>query len=93
MSDRPPPPPPSKLPPDPPKSRGLGWFFAISGGILLVLTLGCVLAVSEGNPFSEMGAMAIACGSPTLILGAVFFWVGTRRLKQTSEQPRTPPTG
>ncbi|HYD08343.1 MAG TPA: hypothetical protein VEC60_21605 [Reyranella sp.] len=82
MSDQPPP-PPSRLPPDPPKSRGLGWFFAISGGILLVLTLGCVLAVTEGDLFSEMGGLAIACGSPTLILGAVFFWVGTRRLKQT----------
>lgn len=80
------PPPPSQpnplLPPDPPKSRGLGWFFAISGSILLVLTLGCVLAVSEGNPFGDMGGIAIVCGSPTLILGALFLWLGTRRLKR-----------
>lgn len=81
MSDRPP--ERVQLPPDPPKSRGAGWFFAISGGILLVLTLGCVLAVSEGNLFSEDGELAIVCGSPTFILGAVFLWFGTRRLKQT----------
>jgi len=77
-----PPPPNPLLPPDPPKNRGLGWFFAISGSIVLVLTLGCVLAVTEGNPFGEMGALAIACGSPTFILGAVFLWLGTRRLKR-----------
>ena len=77
-----PPPPNPLLPPDPPKSRGLGWFFAISGSIVLVLTLGCVLAVTEGNPFGEMGGLAFACGSPTLILGALFLWLGTRRLKR-----------
>ena len=77
-----PPTPNPLLPPDPPKSRALGWFFAISGSIVLVLTLGCVLAVAEGNPFSEMGGLAIACGSPTLILGALFLWLGTRRLKR-----------
>lgn len=82
MSDRPPPPPP-RLPPDPPKSRGLGWFFAVSGAILLVLTLGCVLAVTGGDLFGEMSGVAIVFGSPTLILGAVFLWVGTRRLKRT----------
>ena len=81
MSDQPPPPPP-RLPPDPPKSQGLGWFFAVSGTILLVLTLGCVLAVTGGDLFGEMGGVAIVCGSPTLILGAVFLWLGTRRLKQ-----------
>ena len=77
-----PPPPNPLLPPDPPKNRGLGWFFAISGSIVLVLTLGCVLAVTEGNPFGEMGALAVACGSPTFILGALFLWLGTRRLKR-----------
>jgi hypothetical protein len=46
------------------------------------LTLGCVLAVSEGNPFSEDGAMALVCGSPTLLLGGLFLWLGTRRLKR-----------
>jgi hypothetical protein len=82
MSDQPPPPPSPLLPPDPPKSRGLGWFFAISGGIVLVLTLGCVLAVTGGNPFNEMGGLAVACGSPTFILGALFLWLGNRRLKR-----------
>lgn len=81
MSDRPPP-PPLRLPPDPQKGRGLGWFLAVSGGIVLVLTLGCVLAVTGGDLLSEDGGLAIACGSPTFILGALFFWLGTRRLKR-----------
>ncbi len=85
MSDpsaAPPPPPPSAPAPVPPPSRGLGWFLAISGGIVLFLTLGCVLAVSDGNPFSEDGAMALVCGSPTFLLGGLFLWLGTRRLKR-----------
>ena len=77
-----PPPPNPLLPPDPPKSRGLGWFFAISGSIVLVLTLGCVLAISDGKLFSDDGELALICGSPTFILGAVFLWLGTRRLKR-----------
>jgi hypothetical protein len=76
------PPPPPVHPPVPPKGRGLGWFFAISGSIVLVLTLGCILAVTEGNPLSDMGGVAILCGSPTLILGGVFLWLGSRRLKR-----------
>ncbi|HKH66157.1 MAG TPA: hypothetical protein VKA75_02200 [Reyranella sp.] len=76
------PPPPPVDPPVPPKGRGLGWFFAISGSIVLVLTLGCILAVTEGNPLNEWGGVAILCGSPTLILGAVFLWLGSRRLKR-----------
>lgn len=75
-------PPPPAHPPPPPKGRGLGWFFAISGSIVLVLTLGCILAVAEGNPLSEMGGVALLCGSPTLILGGVFLWLGSRRLKR-----------
>ncbi|MBR2816017.1 MAG: hypothetical protein IKE60_15300 [Reyranella sp.] len=78
----PPPPPPPAFPPEPPKSTGLGWFFVISGGIVLFLTFGCILAVTEGNPFGDMGGVAILCGSPTLILGALFLWLGTRRLKR-----------
>jgi hypothetical protein len=77
-----PPPPPLRLPPDPQKGRGLGWFFAVSGTIVLVLTLGCVLAVTGGDLFGEMGGIAVVCGSPTFILGAVFLWLGTRRLKK-----------
>ena len=69
-------------PPSPPKGRGLGWFFAVSGAIVLLLTLGCIIAVTEGNPFGEMGGVAILCGSPTLILGGVFLWLGSRRLKR-----------
>jgi len=30
----------------------------------------------------EMGGVAILCGSPTLILGGVFLWLGSRRLKR-----------
>jgi hypothetical protein len=74
--------PPTGAAPPPPPNRGLGWFFAISGGIVLFLTLGCILAVSDGNPFSEDGSMALICGSPTLLLGALFLWLGTRRLKR-----------
>ena len=76
------PPPPPVHPTPPPKDRGLGWFFAISGSIVLILTLGCILAVSEGRPFSEDGTIAFLCGSPTLILGGVFLWLGSRRLKR-----------
>ena len=88
MSDPvpPPPPPPPNLPPwpptDQPPNRGLGWFFVISGSIVLVLTLGCVLAISDGKLFSEDFTLGLVCGSPTLILGAVFLWLGTRRLKR-----------
>lgn len=76
------PPPPPVHPPSPPKSTGLAWFFLISGGIVLFLTLGCILAVTEGNLFGEMGGIAILCGSPTLLLGALFLWLGSRRLKR-----------
>jgi peptidoglycan/LPS O-acetylase OafA/YrhL len=80
----PPPPvrPPSPPPGGPPKSRGLGWFFVVSGSVVLLLTLGCIVAVSDGKPFSEDGMMGLVCGSPTLILGAVFLWLGSRRLKR-----------
>lgn len=77
-----PPPPPPTSPVPPPKSTGLAWFFLISGGIVLFLTLGCILAVTEGNPFGEMGGIAILCGSPTLILGGLFLWLGSRRLNR-----------
>ncbi len=53
-----PPPPPPTSPVPPPKSTALTWFFLISGGIVLFLTLGCILAVTEGNPFGEMGGIA-----------------------------------
>lgn len=76
------PPPPPVHPPQPPKGRGLGWFFAVSGSVVLFLTLGCILAVSGGNLLSEDGTLAILCGSPTLILGGVFLWLGSRRLKR-----------
>src|SRR5262249_33290500 len=67
------PPPPPPVPPSAPlptsSGRGLGWFFTISGSVVLILTLGCVLAVSGGNPLSEDGTFAIICGSPTFVLG------------------------
>jgi hypothetical protein len=28
------------------------------------------------------GGLALVCGSPTLLLGAPFLWLGTRRLKR-----------
>jgi hypothetical protein len=78
----PPPPPPIHPPPPPSSNRGLGWFFAITGSIVLLLTLGCIIGVTEGNLTGEMGGVAILCGSPTLILGGVFLWLGSRRLKR-----------
>ena len=72
--------PPTGTPPTPPPSRGLGWFLTISGAVVVVLTLGCVIAVSDGN--SEDAAMGLVCGSPTLLLGGLFLWLGTRRLKR-----------
>jgi hypothetical protein len=74
MADRP------TSPPRP--GRGLGWFLVVSGGIVLFLTLGCVLAFSDFRPFSEDALGALVIGSPTLALGALFLWLGTRRLKR-----------
>ena len=85
MSDpagAPPPPLPPPFPPAEPPNRALGWFFAVSGSVVLLLTLGCMLAVTDGNLFSEDGELALLCGSPTLILGGVFLWLGSRRLKR-----------
>jgi hypothetical protein len=45
-----------------------------------VLTLGCIIAVGSGN--AEDTAMGLVCGSPTLLLGGLFLWLGTRRLKR-----------
>ena len=74
------PPPPSGPAPVPPPSRGLGWFLAISGVVVLLLTLGCVIAVGSGNV--EDTVMGLVCGSPTFLLGGLFLWLGTRRLKR-----------
>lgn len=77
-----PPPPPIGGPAQPPKGRGLGWFFAVSGTVLLLLTLGCMLAVTDGDLFGRDGGIVLVCGSPTLILGGIFLWLGSRRLKR-----------
>jgi hypothetical protein len=76
------PPPPPVHPPPQPKNRGLGWFFAVTGSIVLLLTLGCIVAVTWGERDMEMLGVGILCGSPTLILGGVFLWLGSRRLKR-----------
>ena len=86
MSDRsgtpvPPPPPPVFPPPPPPKGTALGWFFAISGGVVLLLTLGCMLSVAADFRASDYGIIVL-CGSPTLLLGGLFLWLGLRRLKR-----------
>jgi hypothetical protein len=75
-------PPPPPLQPPPPPSRAVGWFLAVSGALLVVLSLGCVVALSDFNPFSEDGVMGIVCASPALALGGVFLWLGSRRLKR-----------
>ena len=85
MSDpnpTPPAPPPPVFPPPPPKDRGLGWFFAISGSIVLILTLGCIIGVTWDDRHGEMIGIALLCGSPTLLLGGVFLWLGWDLLKR-----------
>jgi len=72
--------PPAPLPLRP--GRVLGWFLAVSGVVLVVLSLGCIVAVTDGNPFSEDGVMGVVCASPALALGGVFLWLGSRRLKR-----------
>jgi hypothetical protein len=83
MSDgtgAPPPPLPPPLPPPP--NRGLGWFFAMLGAVILLLTLATMISLTDGHLWGEDGELALLCGSPTLILGAVFLWLGVRRLKR-----------
>jgi peptidoglycan/LPS O-acetylase OafA/YrhL len=76
------PPPPLPPPLPPPPNRGLGWFFAVLGAVILLLTLACMISLTDGHLWGEDGELALLCGSPTLILGAVFLWLGTRRLKR-----------
>jgi hypothetical protein len=78
----PPPPPPLPPPAGPPPNRALGWFFAMFGAVIVLLTLACMLTLTEGHLWGEEGELALLCGSPTLILGAVFLWLGSRRLKR-----------
>jgi hypothetical protein len=66
----------------PPPSRVVGWVFAISGGLLLVLSLGCIVLVTDFRPFSEDGVLGLVCASPALALAGVFLWLGSRRLKR-----------
>jgi peptidoglycan/LPS O-acetylase OafA/YrhL len=74
--------PPPLPPSQPPKNRGLGWFFAVLGAVILLLTLACMISLTDGHLWGEDGELAIICGSPTLILGAVFLWLGSRRLRR-----------
>jgi len=74
------PPPPPRHPPPP--NRAAGWALAVSGALLLVLSLGCIVAITDGKVFSEDGTMAFVCSSPALALGGVFLWLGSRRLKR-----------
>lgn len=76
-----PPPTPPQAPP-PAKGRGLGWFFAILGAIILLLTVATILTLTKGDFRGDSGALAVVCGSPTLILGGFFLWLGSRRLKR-----------
>ena len=78
----PPPLPPTLPPPQPPKNQGLGWFFAVLGAVILLLPLACMISLTDGHLWGEDGELAIICGSPTLILGAVFLWLGSRRLRR-----------
>jgi hypothetical protein len=44
--------------------------------------LGTILSLTEGDFSGESGELALLCGSPTLILGGIFLWLGSRRLKR-----------
>jgi hypothetical protein len=79
---RPPPLPPPFPPTEPPPNRGLGWFFAMLGGVILLLTLATMISLTDGHLWGEDGELALLCGSPTLILGAFFLWLGVSRLKR-----------
>jgi peptidoglycan/LPS O-acetylase OafA/YrhL len=81
-SGAPPPLPPSLPPQQPPRNRGLGWFFAVLGAVIVLITLACMISLTDGHLWGEDGELALLCGSPTLILGAVFLWLGSRRLKR-----------
>ena len=72
------PPPPAA----PAKNRGLGWFFVVLGSVVLLLTLCTILSLTEGDFSGESGELALLRGSPTLILGGIFLWLGSRRLKR-----------
>ena len=76
------PPLPPPFPPPRPPNRGLGWFFVVLGAVVLLLTVGTMISLTEGDFSGDSGALAFVCGSPTLILGAVFLWLGSRRLKR-----------
>jgi len=73
---------PPQPPAGPPRNRALGWFFAMFGAVILLLTLACMWTLTEGHLWGEEGELAVLCGSPTLILGGVFLWLGSRRLKR-----------
>ena len=78
----PPLPPPLPSPAGPPKNRGLGWFFAMLCAVILLLTLATMISLTDGHLWGEDGELALLCGSPTLILGAFFLWLGVSRLKR-----------
>ena len=79
---QPPSPPPLPPPVPPPPNRGLGWFFAMLGAVILLLTLATMISLTDGHLWGEDGELALLCGSPTLILGAFFLWLGVSRLKR-----------
>lgn len=63
-----------------PRARA-GLIVAISASIVLVLTLGCMLAVAGDLRAGDFW-IVLMCGSPTLLLGGLFLWLGVRRLKR-----------
>jgi hypothetical protein len=52
------------------------------GGVILLLTLATMISLTDGHLWGEDGELALLCGSPTLILGAFFLWLGVSRLKR-----------
>jgi hypothetical protein len=68
MSDpvSPPPPPPTSSGnlTQPRPNRALGWFFAVSGAVVLLLTLGCIFAISDGNGWRARRRLRLADACP-----------------------------
>ncbi len=70
-----------------------GWFLVILGGLWVLLTGGCTLAVTASSILSfvkspsltDMGPAPslLAIGAVCIAPGAVMFWLGLRMLRRT----------
>jgi hypothetical protein len=54
----------------------------MASAVVLVATLVCMVFVIDGHWLSERAAITVLCGSPTLLLGGLFLWLGAQSLKR-----------